>query len=38
MGAKKSLKSKKKKIFVNAADNLDAGGDEKQFFFIGVAL
>ena len=34
---KKSLKSKKK-IFFNAADILDAGSDEKQVFFFGVAL
>ena len=30
---KKSLKSKKKKTFSNAADFLDVGGDEKQVLF-----
>ena len=29
-----SLKSRKKQIFFNAADILDAGGDEKQVFFL----
>jgi len=35
---KKSLKSKKKQTFFNAAGILDTGGDEKQVFFFGVAL